>query len=590
MTLEPVLMLTLQVGVPALLSLLLSLACEPLVQPRPAPFRQRSRATLSIHVGTWLVLYALALLVLQRGWLSAGLLNVLYLVVIQSCRSKWDSLKEPFLVQDFEYFLDAIRHPRLYVPFFGLGLAIAASTSGAAAFLAFLWWEPSLITTHGAMVWLLCVASIGGSGALLLGTGLTRLPSVTLDPQTDLHRHGMISYFWAYGLYPTEPLDPSLVPDCLREPHRTASPGSPSSESLSKESLSKESLPNMVIVQSEAFFDPREWQPDLPRDLLPNWDRMRMQALASGPLRVPVWGANTVRSEAAFLTGIDNAALGMHRFMPYRPMASQAIPNLVSALKQIGYRCVALHPYPASFYDRERVMPMLGFDEFIDISSFDVAERDGQYISDKAVARKVHELLAQGSGVQETGPRETGPKETGPQENEQPLMVFVITMENHGPLHLEPASSEWRNRIPHHIETRLQQRDADTLSVYLRHLHNADSMLGELRDSLIEQPRHGLLCWYGDHVPIMEAVYESLGEPSGDTHYLVWSTRDACQPTTMTTAPTKIECLAQRLWQDLAQRQTLRDQAESHQTESERTAPRAAHGTQQQGFELQEQQ
>lgn len=570
MTLEQVLMLTLQIGVPALLSLLLSLACEPLVQPRPAPFRQRSRATLGIHVGTWLVLYALALLVLQRGWLSAGLLNVLYLVVIQSCRSKWDSLKEPFLVQDFEYFLDAIRHPRLYVPFFGLGLAIAASTSGAAAFLAFLWWEPSLVTTHGAMAWLLCVASIGGSGALLLGTGLTRLPSITLDPETDLHRHGMISYFWAYGLYPTEPLDPNLVPDCLREPHNAAPPGS-----LSSEPLTNESLPNIVIVQSEAFFDPREWQPDLPRDLLPNWDSMRMQALASGPLRVPVWGANTVRSEAAFLTGIDNAALGMHRFMPYRPMARQTIPNLVSALKQTGYRCIALHPYPASFYDRERVMPMLGFDEFIDISGFNIADRDGQYISDRALAHKVHELLAQSSG---------------PQENEQPLMVFVITMENHGPLHLEPASVEWSSRIPHHIETRLQQRDADTLSVYLRHLHNADSMLGKLRDSLSEQPRHGLLCWYGDHVPIMEAVYESLGEPSGDTHYLVWSTRDASQPTTMTTTPTNIECLAQRLWQDLAQRQTLRDQAESHQTERERTAPRAAHGTQQQGFELQEQQ
>ncbi|ALM53728.1 LTA synthase family protein [Halomonas huangheensis] len=570
--------------IPATLSLVLSLVCERLLQPLPAPMRQRSAATLGIHIGSWLVLYALALLVLQRGWLSAGLLNVLHLVLIQSCRSKWSSLKEPFLVQDFEYFLDAIRHPRLYVPFFGLGLAIAASTSGAAAFLAFLWWEPSLMTVEGVSSWLLSVANIAAAGVLLLGVSLARRPSICLHPEDDLYRHGLISYFWAYGLHPTAPIDPTLVPECFRLPQLSSTPASASASASATATATPAALPHIVIVQSEAFFDPREWQTGLPRELMPNWDSMKRQGIASGPLTVPVWGANTVRSEAAFLTGIDNAALGMHRFTPYRPLAKQPLPSLVSALKQIGYRCVTVHPYPASFYDRARVMPVLGFDEFIDIKDFDASDRDGQYISDSAVARKVHALLEQST--------------------EEPLMVFAITMENHGPLHLEAAASEWRDRLPHDTEQQLASQDADMLAVYLRHLHNADSMLGELRHSLNAQARHGLLCWYGDHVPIMEGAYATLGEPSGETQYLLWSTLAAsdpiavsdpiaafdpvaafdqvaaCDPVEARTTPMNIAGLAERLWQDLARFQPLREQTER----------RAAYGTPQQGNELQEQQ
>lgn len=535
---------------PATLSLVLSLLCERLVQPLPAPMRQRSASTLGIHIGSWLVLYALALLVLQRGWLSAGLLNVLHLVLIQSCRSKWSSLKEPFLVQDFEYFLDAIRHPRLYVPFFGLGLAIAASTSGTAAFLAFLWWEPSLVTAHGSMNWLLGVANIAACGALLLGFSLVRRPTIRLHPEDDLYHHGLISYFWAYGLYPTTPIDPTLVPECLRLPQLSSTPAS----------ATPKTLPHIVIVQSEAFFDPREWLAGLPQALLPNWDSMKLQGFGSGPLTVPAWGANTVRSEAAFLTGINNAALGMHRFTPYRPLAKQPLPGLVSALKHIGYRCITVHPYPASFYGRAQVMPALGFDEFIDITDFGASDRDGQYISDGAVARKVHALLEQST--------------------EDPLMVFAITMENHGPLNLESAPSEWRDCLPHDTEQRLASQDANMLAVYLRHLHNADSMLGELRHSLNAQARHGLLCWYGDHVPIMEGAYAALGEPSGETEYLLWSTLPASHTVAAKATPMNIEGLAERLWQDLARFQPLREQTER----------RAAYGTPQQGNELQEQQ
>jgi phosphoglycerol transferase MdoB-like AlkP superfamily enzyme len=227
---------------------------------------------------------------------------------------------------------------------------------------------------------------------------------------------------------------------------------------------------------------------------------MAARSLAHGPLRVPAWGANTVRSEFSFLAGEDLAALGVHRFQPYwavkRGLAVTALPEY---LRRLGYRTIAVHPYPASFYRRDAVFPRLGFDRLLDLSSFTGAARFGPYISDVAVAAMVEDLLRAAT---------------------EPTFVFVITMENHGPLHLERVT----NDDIAEIYDQPPPTGCDDLTVYLRHLCNADRMLDRLQHALIALPRPASLCWYGDHVPIMPAVYKTLGAPSGETSYLIWRT------------------------------------------------------------------
>ncbi|KAF0092985.1 MAG: rkpI, partial [Hyphomonadaceae bacterium] len=123
---------------------------------------------------------------------------------------------------------------------------------------------------------------------------------------------------------------------------------------------------------------------------------------------------------------------------------------------------------------------------------------------DLAVADKIHTLLTKA---------------------EEPLFIFVITMENHGPLHLEQAHPDAAAK---YFKTPPEQGCED-LTVYLQHLQNADLMIKQLKDSLLAQSRAGLLCWYGDHVPIMEKVYQRFGEPDGLTEYFIWRT-DSSQP------------------------------------------------------------
>ncbi|WP_372600508.1 LTA synthase family protein, partial [Amphritea sp.] len=190
--------------------------------------------------------------------------------------------------------------------------------------------------------------------------------------------------------------------------------------------------------------------------------------------------------------------MGIHQFNPYWYLSRKRLPNLVSRLKALGYRAICVHPYPVGFYMRDKVFPMLGFDQFIDISEFNPEQKDGQYISDAAVTQKLVEVLEQ---------------------QDKPCFIFTITMENHGPLHLE--SDQGIDIDSLYLEA--PPVEARDLTVYLRHLKNADQMLDRLTRFLSDRQRKSYLCWYGDHVPVMAKVYQTMGEPVAETPYLIWS-------------------------------------------------------------------
>jgi phosphoglycerol transferase MdoB-like AlkP superfamily enzyme len=193
----------------------------------------------------------------------------------------------------------------------------------------------------------------------------------------------------------------------------------------------------------------------------------------------------------------------VHRFNPYRAIAGGSnVSSLASWLKRLGYRTICIHPYPASFYRRDRVYPRLGFDEFLDIRAFGEAERFGPYIGDAAVAEKIAAVLGEATGS---------------------VFIFAITMENHGPLHLEKVNPEDVVALYHTPPP----DGCDDLTIYLRRLRNADRMIGALRQTLEQCPNPASLCWFGDHVPIMPKVYEILGEPDGATEYVIWNNRSA---------------------------------------------------------------
>ena len=477
----PVVLLSAGIGLVA------SFGLEAWLHPRPALPWLRPFSCNALHAGLWIMAHGMLVLLLGRPWFSMIALCAFLLLLVLVNNAKEQALREPFVFQDFEYFTDAIRHPRLYIPFLGWVKTIMAGCGFAMAVVVGLWLEsaPSarwaLAGQLGGILLLLLM------GVALFVHGVRAKPPPVFKPDIDIRKLGLLTSLWAYAkAEQTAPLFASPF-DLIPVPQDGME------------------LPHIVAVQSESFFDPRSWFPGVRTEVLSGFDKLRASAVRYGALDVPAWGANTVRSEFAFLSGIAESRLGVHRFNPYRKAVQPGMATLASYLQRLGYRTICVHPYPASFYARDRIYPQLGFDQFIDIDGFKSAQHAGPFIGDAAVTDKIRQTL---------------------EKAEAPLFIFVITMENHSPFHLESVS---RGEMAS-LYDQMPPPECEDLAVYLRHLRNADRMVEGLADLLANDPRPAWLCWYGDHVPIMSKVYRALGNPQANTEYVIWHNRPGAAP------------------------------------------------------------
>src|SRR3989440_1313852 len=258
----------------------------------------------------------------------------------------------------------------------------------------------------------------------------------------------------------------------------------------------------LILVQCESFFDARRISPSLPKDLLPGFDACRAGAAMHGRLEVPGWGANTMRTEFAVLTGIPEAELGYDRFNPYYALARKPIASQVWRLRQAGYRTICLHPFDRRFFRRDLAMPALGFDTFLDHTALGGSCRP-PYCSDPDLAPQVLRVL----------------DEAGPHS-----FIFVITMGNHGP---------WLAKGPP-IDPRVARLfdpaavpEGIALRRYLDGLRRSDEMLGILMSGL-EQRRDGaILGFYGDHLPSLPRAFAQFGFTEPHSDYMIWPQGEA---------------------------------------------------------------
>lgn len=479
-------MLELVVGslLPAwLLGLVASWALEYLLQPRPVVIWRRSRVANLTHIGVLSLLFALELALFRRPYFAMANVLAIALVLVLVSRAKYHSMREPFVYPDFEYFTDAIKHPRLYLPFFGWGNALAAIGGYGVA----LWLGLAFESPIAASIYPLFLPSLAGLAlaGLLLAVWAGSRVAVVFDAEVDMRRQGLVAALWAYGRAERKS---SLAAERASTPFETPVP-----------TKLPNVLPDLVSIQSESFFDVRRAYPIVNGNVLEGFDLLRAEALIQGQLRVAARGANTVRTEFSFLSGIAPDKLGVHRYNPYRRLAGWGVPTMASYLKRLGYRTVCVHPYHGSFYRRDQVLPALGFDEFIDIQAFEDAHKVGAYVGDRALGQYVSSLLRR--------------------DDPRPLFIHAITMENHGPLHWEAVTDVDARDVLNGP----MPNGCEELVAYARHLRNADAMFSDLRKTLLDNGRPAGLCIFGDHIPIMPKVYRALGAVNGLTEAVIWS-------------------------------------------------------------------
>jgi hypothetical protein len=402
-------------------------------------------------------------------------------------RVKRAVLDEPVLFADRAELLEVIRHPRLYLAFVGFWpmtggvLAIAAAVGALIRWEPPLWrmtlWQAALIAVGvGLIIRLMFVVPTAPAIRVRLGRRYAALRPLR-EPKADAARFGLLA---ACTIHAT-------LARVERPERQRAARGHPWGD------IAAGSGP-IVIVQGESFVDASRLHPDL-ASFLPHFTQLRAESHAHGLLEVPCWGANTIRSELAVLAGLGPEAIGLDRFNPYESFAQVPLPTLAARARAAGYGTICLHPYNRAFYARDRVMPMLGFDEFIGIEGFPDAPRNGPYVSDAAVAERAAALL-----------RQHGSK----------LFLFIVTMENHGPWDAAhdgvtpaPLPAEWAGK-----------RDAVPVGRWLAHLRSTDAMIPVLRDAIGAK---GWLLFYGDHQPSLAGPFHAPGLPDRRTDYAMWS-------------------------------------------------------------------
>jgi hypothetical protein len=438
---------------------------------------KRSWRALGIGVAALALLFFIVLWASARPGFAALVTASLVALLAIVSNAKHESLREPFVFTDLSLFSQLFRHPRLYLPFLSAGKVVAIATGAALFVAAFVFW-PALPGHPHASLALVAVVSLAA---------VVRLSSrldLSLLPENDQRRYGFFATFVAY-------LSNGLRPATARQLH----------DALAKGPFARMAAPvarpDVIVIQSESFFDARRLGNSIDSSLLKHFDTACRESEQYGELAVPAWGANTMRTEFAVLTGLPEALLGYARFYPYAFVRARCT-SLAAWFKRAGYVTRAIHPYFADFFGRARVFPLMHFDSLTDISAFAAAARAGPHVADSAVADAIIEALDAAG--------------------DQPAFVMAMTMENHGPLHLEHVGPG--EAAQYHSEG--EDPRWHDLTAYLRHLSNADVMIGRLMQALAHRPRESIVCFYGDHVPALPKIFDSMNKLQHTSDYFIW--------------------------------------------------------------------
>lgn len=422
------------------------------------------------------------------AWIATGLLALLY----QVNELKLEALDTPLMPADFLLLAHLGDGGALLSHYLPRGPRAWVLAAGAlVATLALLRVERPMAGVRVAARALVVVVALGLGTSLAFDASPWKLVYAsgaadfqTWAPNVSARKIGLVSNLMRFGWNTVAALPEPDVPaaeDLLRR-HRDAwHPLAVRGE-----------LPDIVVVQSESFFDPARLRGIAERDVLPEFRRLAASAW-HGELRVPTYGGGTIRTEYEVLTGIAMRYFPEVEY-PYFQLTAKPGESLATVFGAHGYRTLAVHPHARAFWNRAAAFANLGFDAFDAIEEFGKAERQGYYVSDDAFVDHILERLGPPSAT--------------------PTFLFAISMENHGPYANFPNADVAR-RDARRVPGGLSVEAASNLRGYLYHLDNADRTLARLADALMARPRRTLLLFYGDHLPSLPSVYDELGFDDG---------------------------------------------------------------------------
>ena len=413
----------------------------------------RFSAWVLLDAAPWCAAYLICLATTARPLFSGAVVAgaLIFMAIAQA--AKRATLGDGLVFTDGGLLWQVFAHPRFYLPFVPRPILVLAALGGLAAAVALLSLEPGLVLNPQLRIAAL-VVSLALLAVILRPLFLLGRTTPARDPVKDAAHFGPLACFALHA---------RLAAVARPGLQATYSPAS----ALHK---ATEAAPHLVLLQLESFCDPRRFGVDV---ALPHKNTLCGTALSHGALQVSAFGANTMRTEFAVLTGIADTTLGLDRFNPYFRFARQPLRSLAWHLRHAGYQAACWHPFNPGFFGRDKVLPALGFTRFEAATSFAQAERLRGLVSDAAIAERLTKDLASATS---------------------PCCWYVITIAAHGPWPGEQPALAW----------------ADCM-------RGTDAMLGDVMRAAQASKRPVVIAAFGDHRP---ALAEARG--GTETDYLIW--------------------------------------------------------------------
>ncbi|MDZ4602875.1 sulfatase-like hydrolase/transferase [Bacillus cereus] len=241
-------------------------------------------------------------------------------------------------------------------------------------------------------------------------------------------------------------------------------------------SQKKKEKPNIIFVMSESFWDPTKvTNLSFSEDPVPNLHHY-IENFPGGQTISPTFGGNTANVEFEALTSYSMSLLKPGS-IPYQQVITnkKEIPSIPTALKKEGYYTSAIHSFGRTFFKRDDVYKVLGFDKFNAEDTMENVDIDGDYISDLAMSKEIIAEL---------------------EKQKHPTFIHAVTMQNHFPF-TEGRFGENLIEI-----SGLENEDSKgELETYTEGLRRSDEALQYLIEQLDNFDRPTLLVFFGDHLP-----------------------------------------------------------------------------------------
>ena len=256
--------------------------------------------------------------------------------------------------------------------------------------------------------------------------------------------------------------------------------------------------PNIIVIQLETFFDPKEIVGlDMSQDPIPTFTKFKEQ-YPSGYLTVPALGAGTANTEFEVLTGFSSGFFGAGEY-PYKTTVNEeSVEGLCSVLKGEGYGTYAIHNNKSSFYDRRNVYEKMGFDVFIPLEyMYDLQFTSTGWAKDESLIADIMKCLRDTEGQD---------------------FVYTISLQAHGKYPIGEDTCEEHISLTYGDDIEVQQQ----MTYYVNQLYEMDVFLEHLKAELDAYGEDYVLVLYGDHLPSIGLTEEQLPNHSlFQTEYVI---------------------------------------------------------------------